>query len=67
MSLGGFGQGNQPLRGNFFVGVLLGECWPDDGSNVGGFGQKTSDALFDYKFDGWGTSTTTDIATFNLN
>ena len=67
MSLGGFGQGNNPLRGNLFVGVLLGEPWPDDGSNVGGFGQKTSDVLFDYLFDGWGTSTTTDIDTYNLN
>ena len=67
MSLGGFGQGSNPLRGNLFVGVLLGEPWPDDGSNAGGFGQKTSDVLFDYNFDTWATTKTTDVDTFTLS
>jgi hypothetical protein len=47
-SLGGFGQGNRPTQGSFFIGILLGQdvtAWPN------GFGQLGADMVFDYDFD----------------
>jgi hypothetical protein len=72
-ALGGFGQGSRPVQGNLFVGILLGSPFPPGGENLGGFGQLSSDPVFDYNFDTWDTTKATKygqdqgVSTYNLS
>ena len=72
-ALGGFGQGSRPVQGNLFVGILLGSPFPPGGEDLGGFGQLSSDPVFDYNFDTWDTTKATKygqdqgISTYNLS
>ena len=61
-SLGGFGQGGRPLKGNLFVGVLLGAPFPPDGGDLGGFGSSNADPEFSYNFDGSSFARTTSVS-----
>ena len=60
-SLGGFGQGGRPLKGNLFVGVLLGAPFPPEGGDLGGFGSTNADPEFSYNFDASSHTRTTSV------
>jgi hypothetical protein len=65
-SCGGFGQGNRPTKGAYFIGVLLG----DVNLQVGGdLGKTNADSVWDYVFDvgsDGGSTVKTEYGTFNL-
>jgi hypothetical protein len=63
-SLGGFGQGQMPRKGHFFIGVLLGTYKK---TPQAGFGQANADATFDYNFDTWNHTKTTEQGHFDLD
>ena len=65
-SIGGFGQGNRPTKGAYFIGVLLG----DVNLQVGGdLGNRNADEVWDYVFDVGSSGPTTvytEYGPFNL-